>query len=353
MRNLFIMHTQYNLILASGIAKNRFQNDENILILHAEFKLNEQLKKNIEDCFDNVYYVQQNFVPIEKVFKEDYKLIKYLNKTKKVWKQNFDNVFLSQERLYDTYLLSKISKHCKFKCYSIEEDAYFSVNNERNENVLREPKKTILGKIRKCVHNVVLGKNKFYRFGWFFGQSDIFDGNYVLFPDCVRGELKEHSLYEITKEELMCGIEVLYGHIEKLEVKTDKVVVFFFDLLERYKAPEIVKKFVKTLAEKCERNNITFIYKYHPRETEKIELASGKNWFEIPSIIPAEKVLYDFREKEVTVIGNLTTAVWVASKMEFKTHSVIRIENPENVVAAKAFESMGINLVNAFEKIEI
>ena len=61
MKNLFIMHTQYNLIIACGIVKNRCKDDNNILVLHSEFQVTEQLKHNIEECFDKVYYIQKNY----------------------------------------------------------------------------------------------------------------------------------------------------------------------------------------------------------------------------------------------------------------------------------------------------
>lgn len=351
MRNLFIMHTQYNLILACGIAKNRFEKDENILILHAEFSLSEKLKENIEKCFDSVCYVQETFMPVESVFKEDYKLVKYLRKTKEIWKQKFDNIFLSQERMFDTYVLSKIAKHCKFKCYSVEEDVYFSVDNKRNNKTLKEPPKSILGKARQYVQYIFLGKNKYYRYCYFYGQSEIFDGNYVLFSYATRNELETHKLYEITKEELKHGIETLYGHISCQKAKTEKIIIFFFDLIERYRNPEAVKALVKIITKKCIDNNMTFVYKYHPRETQKIQFDSDENYIEIPAVVPAEKLLYDYDGKDVTVIGNLTTALWVSAKLDYKVFSIVKIENPDNEAAEKALTKMNIKLLNNSEEI--
>lgn len=44
MRNLFIMHTQYNLILACSLIKSNKFGNNNDLILNAEFKLQQEQK---------------------------------------------------------------------------------------------------------------------------------------------------------------------------------------------------------------------------------------------------------------------------------------------------------------------
>ena len=348
MNNLFIMHTQYNLIISCGIVKNRCINDKNILVLHSEFNLNEHFKKNIEDCFDKVYYIQEKYSYERNVFRRDAKLIKYLRKSKEIYKQCYDNIYLSQENLYDTYLLSKISKHCAFNCYSVEEDVYYSVDNLRNINPPKEIKKSFLGKLRQALLNLILGKNKYYRFVYFYGQSDIYDANYVLFPEQVRKELKERKLFQITQKELYDGIYYLYKHISISRPRAGKIVLCFFDLIERYKKPEAIKAFIEYIIKYCVDNDIAFVYKYHPRETNKFDIPKEKYFLEIPSSIPAEKLLNDYKGKQVTVVGNLTTSLWVASKFGYNVISLVKLENEENLAAINALRGMGIKILNNF-----
>ena len=50
--NLFVLHTQYCLILSTGLIQNRFKNDYNELILFKDFKINENIGKRIEFIFN-------------------------------------------------------------------------------------------------------------------------------------------------------------------------------------------------------------------------------------------------------------------------------------------------------------
>lgn len=45
MNNLFVLHTQYNLILAIGLCKTELKNDTNDLILFEDFKITERYKE--------------------------------------------------------------------------------------------------------------------------------------------------------------------------------------------------------------------------------------------------------------------------------------------------------------------
>ena len=189
MNNLFVMHTQYNLILSCGVIKKHFNDSYNVLILYAEFNLGSQLKEKLEECFDKVYYVQDKYTYSANTFKEDLKLIKYMYKTKNLLNKTYDNVFISQENIYETYLLSKLSKKCNFGCYAIEEDVYYSVNNAFNIDPPCKGQTSFLGKCRKCFLDILLGKNICKQFVYFYGQNTMYDANYVLFPHQVRKEL--------------------------------------------------------------------------------------------------------------------------------------------------------------------
>ena len=69
MKNLFIMHTQYNLILSAAVM-SRFDNAENTLVLYSEFKLNDNMREALSRIFDSVIVVRDNFAPIMKPLDE-------------------------------------------------------------------------------------------------------------------------------------------------------------------------------------------------------------------------------------------------------------------------------------------
>ena len=56
MKNLFIMHTQYNLILSAAVM-SRYENAENTLVLYSEFTLNNEMHKALSEIFDRVIVV--------------------------------------------------------------------------------------------------------------------------------------------------------------------------------------------------------------------------------------------------------------------------------------------------------
>lgn len=352
MNNLFIMHTQYNLILACGIANTRYKNCNNELVLYAEFTLGENLRKNLENSFDKVYYINESFVPPQNPLKEDLYLLKCLKKSKQFLKKSYDNVFLSQERLYDTYILSKLSKSGNFNCYSIEEDVYYSVNNKWNVSPPKAEHKSLLGKIRDAVKTMILGKNKYYQHIYFYGMNSNYNGNYVLFPNSVRKEMKSNNVIEVTENQLKEGISLLYKDVTLDIPDFEQYVLFYFDLTERYKNPNKIAKLVKEILNECVIRNICFLYKYHPRETKGFEfLKESKNAVSIPSNIPGEKVALSLYKKNVLVIGNLTTALWVSKKLGYEVLSVVGIENKENAAAALALSSMGIKVLYDTENI--
>ena len=56
--------------------------------------------------------------------------------------------------------------------------------------------------MRDRLKTVLFGKNKYYEDIYFYGMNSNYDGNFVLFPDCVRREMQEGNLVEITGEEV-------------------------------------------------------------------------------------------------------------------------------------------------------
>ena len=82
-RNLFICHTQAQLILASGLALGRFKDDENLLMLFVDFGIKDELKERLNNTFTRTLYLQSIF-PVEfnttkaklRWMPKDWKLIK-------------------------------------------------------------------------------------------------------------------------------------------------------------------------------------------------------------------------------------------------------------------------------------
>ena len=93
MNNLFILHTQYNLILGSGIA-NSMYDDNNILVLYAEFPVTDEILSNLKSVFSEIIVVRDSFQMEKKRIAEVKEIRSYLKKTKHLEKLTFERIFL-------------------------------------------------------------------------------------------------------------------------------------------------------------------------------------------------------------------------------------------------------------------
>ena len=347
MKNLFIMHTQYNLILSTGILK-RYQDAENILLLYCEFNLTDEIYHALEKAYSKVIVIRDKYIAFSSASKEIKFIRSSLHKIKNLFSEKFDNVFLSQERILDVAIYSRLKrKNPGLKCFQIEEDAYYSINNRYHDEkyVQKYTLKEKLSRLRYAVMvrgcSTVLREN-IYCYGMWSG----YDGVYVLYPDLVRRELSNKNIYEIYKSELTYGIEKLYSTTNIEYPQADKITLILFDLSSRYKNFETVKKIVSATIEDSVLHGRSVFVKYHPRENVKLPL---ENVFEIPSNIPAEKVLYDLNARDLLVFGNATTSIIVASKLEYNVYSICNIESPDNLQMRDALANMHIKFTTKNE----
>lgn len=347
MKNLFILHTQYNLIIGAGIALE-YVNDDNILVLYSEFKLTESYLKKLKSVFSTVIVVRDKFEPEIYGWQEIKIVKKHLQKTKKLYSLGFDRVFLSQERRFDTLLAYKCFKRKKCEIIHIEEDAYYSLTIKSKP--IHPPKITLKHFVAESLRRVVLGNNRFFDYGGVcYGASPIYQKAYLLFPNLAREELHDKKLFEVSKQMLLNGIQALYGDLNAQYPEGTKYLVVFFDLLERYKNKELVTSVFKNVILYASSFNVPVLVKYHPRETEKIK--DIPEVFEIDQLIPGEKVLIDLKEKDVIVLGNATTVCTVAAKLNYKVYSIAPIDHPANIQMHTAMQSMGIHFLTSVEDI--
>lgn len=348
MKNLFVLHTQYNMILATGIMLNRFESDQNDLVVYAEFSLSNELKEQLEQAYSHVLYVREqfenrraNFLNTEKSLYRKFKLFK----DSSIGSYIYDNVFIAQDRPLENLIVGackKKNRDCRF--WNVEDgcDSYFSINiveNDPNFNPGCRTKRSWL--FRKLLYGSTYCSDEHSGL-YIYGQSRYFDGIYVIHPCALRPQLKNKLTIEINQKEIIDGVNTLYGNIHLDLEESPKYTLFFFDLVERYNNPEAIKTIVTNIVYNASREGSVVLLKYHPRETNKFIFNSCSNVIEIPHVIPAEKLLCDLFGKEVTVYGNATTAILVAQKLNFKTISVSGFESSNNFYMINKFKEMGI-----------
>lgn len=349
--NLFVMHTQYNIILSSSIVLNRLSNQHNDLIVYAEFNITEQYKQKLQAIFNNVFFIREKFEPLPKERIREEILLFY--EYKKFYhsilaKIKYDNIFLSQDRPLDCLIVGHFKKKKRCVCSDIEEDCYYSLRKKLNEpNYIRPQKIYVLHKLRKLIY----GKKYLYETSrFFYGQSSFFDTYYVLYPNCVRPELMQAKLSEIFIDEIEYTIGKIYDSQVFIPV-SPKYYLLFFDLIERYKDINKINNIFSKIANKAKEEDALLLIKYHPRETVKFDTISYNNIYEIQSSIPAEKVLCDLKGKDLIVIGNATTSILVANKFGFVTKSIAKIICSDNEVMMNKFKTMGIEVPESIDNL--
>jgi len=340
MNNLFILHTQYNLIIGSGIALEN-KDDFNALVLYPEFAVTEDMLVSLRRVFNTVIVLRDGFENEKYGFQEIKEIRRYLKKTAELNKYEFDRIFLSQERRFDTLLAYKFYKKKQATIIDVEEDAYYSLKVNTKAS---KPKRTLKNKVNELLRSVLIGKNPFYEYGiTCYGSAKMYDSVCVLFPDIVREEISGKKLIEVTSQTLINGIDSLYSERKCDYPEGDKYFVIFFDLIERYKDKERALEIIRRYVSEKLSLGYKVLAKYHPRETEKFTDMSGV--YEIDKLIPGEKVLADLLGKDVTVFGNATAVCTIAAKFGYNVLSIAKLDHPENALMHSAMEKMGISLV--------
>ncbi len=345
------MHTQYNLILSAGVM-SRYSGAENTLVLFSEFSISDQMRSVLDSVFDKVYIARDRFYkPVSEL--DDIKEIRRcLRRVKALRKERFDHIYMSQERIFDLVLCAWAKKNNPAaRCYNIEEDAYYSINEKLNAEDYRYSESSRAKRNRFLRAMLLWGYPYNYRdIHYCYGMSSEYHGANLLFPKLARREMQGKELLEITKQELLTGINTLYKEQSVEYPEGKKYTLFFFDLMNRYKNPENVKELVLEIIKASTKEGRTVLFKYHPRETEKF--TAMENTYELPSIIPAEKVLYDLKNSDTIVVGNATTSCVVAAKLGYKVISICKMEMPDNKKMHTAMEKMNIQCIENIRGIE-
>lgn len=353
MNNLFILHTQYNIIIGSSIVLTKLKGDCNDLIVYAEFTVSDSYKESLSKIFNNIVFIRDKFKPLPKNFIEEDLLLRkeyHIFKASGFANKKYDHVFLSQERPLDCLIVGYLKrKNSSCICSDIEEDCYYSLNNKYNDiNYVKPQGKNIIHRLKRFLY----GRKYLYSTdGLFFGHSEIYDDYYVLYPSSIRELLKRRKVvtHQVEKNDIIKALNAIYGEKKTEMPSSNKYYLFFFDLLERYKNPKSILHIVQEISKRASKEKAVLLLKYHPRETNKFTLESTS--YEIPAIVPAEKLLCDLLGNDVVVYGNATTSIIVANKFGFKTYSVAKLNGSENNTMFNTFKQMGILVPSKIDEI--
>lgn len=347
MKNIFVCHTQAQLILACGLVKGRFCGDENDLILFVDFGIKNEMKGRFVETFTRCLFLQSIY-PAEfntvqaklKWYPEDWRLINRFISGKK-----YDKVFavcdwiiLEQKTLKQLY---KSNPDIDMAWLEDGITAYYRDSDIRggldSNNFTRA--------IRRILFRDVLGIGKFYdRDFREMGGLKCLKEIYTCYPNAVREPYRsQKQLVEITDEEYQFGLQSIYSPVE-LNIAPQSVILVV-DKLDRYAYPEKVKAALAEFITRCKADGKTVICKFHPRETTIWDIFDGCRQLDKSVGIESAYVSLQNIKETVTIVGIKSAGLMSAKKMGYKTVSLFPSCGESNDNLILFYNKLGIELI--------
>lgn len=345
MRNLFVCHTQAHLILACGLSKGRFKNDENDLVLFKDFNLNNEMRGKLEALFESSLFLTGIYPASNKTLKarlrwhrEDNRQLKeYIN-------QPYDRVFAVCD-------WTPPVQYCLKRCKIQNIDTRFIW---LEDGILSYFPNAIIHKgsdkyaftlfLRKILFKYILGMGRVYdRDFEEMGGLKLIHQIYTLYPDAVREPYRStRELVGITEEEYLSGVNALYDTRE-LDIP-DGSILLVVDKLDTYSYPDKVQKSITKLKEQAKEEGRMIFCKFHPREDMEWSVFDGCTILE--RTIGAESLYLSLADKKdsILVVGIKSAGLMSARKMGFLVSSLFNECGEENYNLLRFFELIGVKL---------
>lgn len=242
MENLFLVHTPYHVVLASGIASTLLKDDINILVIFRDFDTNSIDINALSSVFKQIIILEGNldiknnsiakFMRVIQNKKNIYKIKIITNKYK------FKSLYIFNDAIItDKKTMSLTNKNNKCKIIYVEDGAEMYSSAYILNNYLD----LIKWRIKKWLYKLGEYGNEVKM----LGTSNNINIHMALFPQLVRKEFKDKTIEEISEEQLREGIYKVYkNYIDTVNFFDDSVIIFL-DIFEYIKP--IKDKYIKII----------------------------------------------------------------------------------------------------------
>ena len=323
MRNLFVLHTQYNLILGTGLAHTVFAKDTNHLILFQDFNISDMVRDSLTSSYQEILFLTGAYPKINEQYWNKIRRYPVINhKLKQFIKNDYDRVILVEDmcipEMYIMKYSGRVNEETEFIWLEDGSTAYFSngvVSGGMGANRMTRM-------FRKIIFKYIFCLNKYYDLNYYMGGHCLLKHAYVSYPQYVQEQYKSMELTEIPDEAFEAGIKKIYFNMKNPFY--DKGILFVLDLLHVYgDKRRDVELALEREIQNAHENGLNVYYKYHPRETEVLDIFC--NEVELERSISMEGYLSCASGKQLRVIGIKSTGLQTAKKMGFETVSLIRL----------------------------
>lgn len=343
MRNLFICHTQAQLIIASGLSLGRFKNDENYLILFVDFGLKDDLRSRLQKTFHKALFLQSIYPAEYDTFKaklswypKDWALIKGF------LREPMDRAFAVCDWLL---LVQKTLKYVYKANHNVDlawlEDgiiAYYKDSDNRRG--LDRYSFTML--LRRLVVRDILGVGSFYDRDFpETGGLKPLKKAYTCYPTAVREPYKsKRVLVPISEEEFYLGLLSMYPK-SPMDIKPNTVILVV-DKLDRYAYPEMVKSSLRSFIHQCKLDGKSVVCKFHPRETQSWDVFDGCAHLDKAIGIESTYVSLAEIKDSIIIAGIKSTGLMTAKKIGYNTISLFHSCGEKNDDLERFYSLLGI-----------
>lgn len=342
MNNLFVCHSQAQLILACGLISGRFKQDTNYMILFVDFNINEALKSTLISLFHKVLFLQGTYPAQYKTWKS--KLKRYPNDIKKI--RNFidsqiDRLFeVCDDCIPELYILKRANKsNPQVECAWLEDGSFPYFRN--TEDLSGFSTNQFMRNLRKILVKYIARYGRYYDFqGAYMGSNRLLKYAYLTFPGLERKEYNNKTIIGITDNEFQNGLSVLFPFSEETRLK-DNSVLIVLDKLDTYKDISKIKGIINSVLSLYKNKYI--YYKYHPREESRLEELN--NCIELNRYIAIEKYYVSSAGRNITIIGIKSTSLQNAIKMGYKAISYSKKVNEIDENMFKFYDRIGIEIL--------
>ena len=340
MKNLFVLHTQYHLILALAMIEESYQSAENDLVLFRDFNLKPEMENALHKHFHGVKMYTGSYNQVDRRWREKIKRFPMIDKDMKSWIGFYDNLFYVEDSVIpEQYALKHAhKKNPKLRVSYIGDggDAYF----------VNAVTKTGLDKhgwsmqLRKILFSTVGGCGRYYHAGC-FGSHPMTKNLYEMYPAYVRSELQHLEKHEVKANNIQVAVKKLYDFLPEQNIETGSIIIML-DKLEVYGDGIRFGQIIDELMEKAKKEGRKVYYKCHPAEKQTFDKLADA--VELDRNIPAEFIFAEAAGKGCSIVGVLTTALQAAKKMGMEVTSYLETFNPSRKEVIEFYKRIGIDV---------
>lgn len=347
--NVFVPHTQYNLIISLAMVNGPYKKDKNDLILFTDFTISNSMKELLEKQFDRVKYCSGTFPKENKSWKNKIKTIpKIINDLKDFLADRYDRLLVvCDTAIPELWLIKHLkNKNPQLNIQWIEDGAWPYFTNDAIQTGFN--KNSFARSIRWIIGKLVFGK--YYSFkGSDIGSNNWIEDYLLTYPAAVReGFCTGKRKIEVSDKDFQVGMRLLYSEI-KYELPNKSVVVVL-DKIDVYKDKHAVFEILEKIFVKCYEAKIPVYYKCHPREEEAIN--TKVSVAEIDKNLGIEGIYTSNLGKDICFIGIKSTGLQTANKCGFKAVSLACLLNEANKNVISFYDNIKVKQISDFQFFE-